>query len=74
MQSLGGGRICVASFGGAARAWLTKYKFVDMFGILEANMSCPHLSLFYRYVRFPRVRRRGVRARLRLAGAAPTGA
>ena len=74
MQSLGGGRICVASFGGAARAWLNKYDFVGKFGILEANMSCPHLSLFYRYVRFPRVRRRVVRARLCLAGAAPTGA
>jgi hypothetical protein len=48
LQSLGSGRLCVASFGGAARAWLTKYKFVDMFGILEANMSCCHLSLFYR--------------------------
>jgi hypothetical protein len=53
VQSLGGGRICVASFGGAARAWLTKYKFVDMFGILEANMSCCHLSLFYRYRALP---------------------
>jgi hypothetical protein len=74
VQSLGGGRICVASFGGAARAWLTKYDFVGMFDIDVANMSCPHLSLFYRYVRCPRVRRRGVRARLRLAGAAPTGA
>ena len=38
----------VASFGGAARAWLNKYDFVGMFNILEANMSCPHLSLFYR--------------------------
>ena len=73
MQSLGARRICVASFGGAAREWLTTYKFVGMFDIPEVNMSCPHLSLFYRYVRFPRVRRRGVRARLHLAGAAPTG-
>lgn len=73
MQSLGGGRICVASFGGAARNWLKTYGFASMFDIPEVNMSCPHLSLFYRYVRFPRVRRRGVRARLRLAGAAPTG-
>ena len=48
MQSLGGGRICVASFGGAARAWLNKYDFVGMFDIDVANMSCPHLSLFYR--------------------------
>ena len=48
MQSLGGGRIRVASFGGAARAWLKKYDFVGMFGIDVANMSCPHLSLFYR--------------------------
>ena len=48
VQSLGDERLCVASFGGAARAWLTKYDFVGMFGIDVANMSCPHLSLFYR--------------------------
>lgn len=48
MQSLGGGRICVASFGGAARNWLKTYGFASMFDIPEVNMSCPHLSLFYR--------------------------
>ncbi len=72
MQSLGTERRCVASFGGAARKWLTGHGFVTLFDMLAADMACCHLSIFYRYECLRRPGS-GVRARLRLACAARTG-
>ena len=59
MQSLGRpeDRRCVASFGGAAREWLTERGFMTKFQIVLEHMLCCHLCCFYRYVRFPGVRR-----------------
>ena len=59
VQSLGRpeDRRCVASFGGAARKWLTEHGFVTKFQIVVEHTLCCHLSCFYRYVRFPGVRR-----------------
>ena len=59
VQSLGRpeDRRCVASFGGAAREWLTERGFVTKFQIVLEHTLCCHLCCFYRYVRFPGVRR-----------------
>ena len=59
VQSLGRpeDRRCVASFGGAARKWLTEHGFVTKFQIVLEHTLCCHPSCFYRYVRFPGVRR-----------------
>ena len=48
----------VASFGGAARGWLGERGFMKEFKIDRKDLESCHLSVFYRYVRFPGVRRR----------------